>query len=338
MDTLRVRNSLTGEIPDWILKSIANPTWFGLQDGNVEHTSVENFLLKTFRVRQTAPEPKVEGRNQKTKSGDQHDESDVEDEDEDYDIAELEENRIVDHDYAEVEALAVKASNVSCNLLLDGRRRELQQQLDVVEAKRQNAKNTDLVAIYAEQVAVEKQMNLVRKKEDICRAVLSAYRNKTIETFAVAVYFGENSPEVPMSMLSVAERWSVYFHALETAKKLTATEVKRAGDDVAAAQKRWQEVLRMGDGRIISRSLIVGMTTTGAAKYNDLLRMTQSRIGKALLLEALKIASKFSAIFSGTPENMELFEFSTCRRSCGSTGKSYCNVHHYCVRALDPDR
>ncbi|KAG4066118.1 hypothetical protein HA402_010320 [Bradysia odoriphaga] len=47
---------------------------------------------------------------------------------------------------------------------------------------------------------------------------------------------------------------------------------------IMEAQRKVEEVKNQGDGIILKRAQVVGMTTTGAAKYNTVLRMMQSKI------------------------------------------------------------
>ncbi|CAG7834108.1 unnamed protein product [Allacma fusca] len=74
------------------------------------------------------------------------------------------------------------------------------------------------------------------------------------------------------------EKWALYFYFVEQAKRMLITEVTRMEGIIIKAQEKLQQVMNSGNGKILQKAMVVGMTTTGAAKYNTLLRMMKSRI------------------------------------------------------------
>lgn len=79
--------------------------------------------------------------------------------------------------------------------------------------------------------------------------------------------------------LSISEKWGIYFHFIDEVKKYLINEVIKVEAVIIEAQKKMVEVNNQGDGFILQEAKVVGMTTTGAAKYNTVLRMMRSKIG-----------------------------------------------------------
>lgn len=79
--------------------------------------------------------------------------------------------------------------------------------------------------------------------------------------------------------LSLTEKWAIYFHIVDEIKKYLLQELVKIEASIMDAQKRMEEVKNQGDGFILQGAQVVGMTTTGAAKYNVVLRMMKSKIG-----------------------------------------------------------
>lgn len=79
--------------------------------------------------------------------------------------------------------------------------------------------------------------------------------------------------------LSLSEKWAIYFYFIDEIKKYLLREIIKVETNIMDAQRKMEEVKNQGDGFILKRAQVVGMTTTGAAKYNPVLRMVQSKIG-----------------------------------------------------------
>lgn len=80
-------------------------------------------------------------------------------------------------------------------------------------------------------------------------------------------------------LLSISEKWALYFYFIDEIKKHLLQEVIETEAFIMDAQKKMEEVKNQGDGFILQQAKVVGMTTTGAAKYNTVLRMMKSKIG-----------------------------------------------------------
>lgn len=78
---------------------------------------------------------------------------------------------------------------------------------------------------------------------------------------------------------SLSEKWALYFYVIDAVKKHLLTEIVKIEANIIDAQKNMEDVKNKGDGLILQAAMVVGMTTTGAAKYNTVLRMMESKIG-----------------------------------------------------------
>lgn len=80
--------------------------------------------------------------------------------------------------------------------------------------------------------------------------------------------------------LPLSEKWAIYFHFIDGVKKYLLAEIIKIEAKIMESQKTMEEVKNQGDGIILRGAKVVGMTTTGAAKFNTVLRMMKSKIGK----------------------------------------------------------
>ncbi len=78
--------------------------------------------------------------------------------------------------------------------------------------------------------------------------------------------------------LNVTQTWGLYLALVEQAKRLTEHNAKNMEGRLLEAQKDLQSIYREGDGFILAATKVVGMTTTGASKNGDLLKMMRSKI------------------------------------------------------------
>jgi len=79
--------------------------------------------------------------------------------------------------------------------------------------------------------------------------------------------------------LSTPTKWSIYFAVAEKARAIAVNMKKELDKELESAYKTLEAIRRHGDGQILRKTKVVGMTTTGAAKNHDLLKMMKSKIG-----------------------------------------------------------
>lgn len=75
-----------------------------------------------------------------------------------------------------------------------------------------------------------------------------------------------------------AVAWAIYFQTVEHARSLVARALGDMDTELLLAQKELQRVQREGDGILLQNTKVVGMTTTAASKASDLLQAMKSKI------------------------------------------------------------
>ncbi|KAG4074868.1 hypothetical protein HA402_009293 [Bradysia odoriphaga] len=285
LSSLSCSEELQTEVPSAILEKFQHLEWFGF-DGDFEKSKVRDFdrLRRWFNVQVQVAAIKA-APPQAAKRLVEIDESDS---DEDYNLDELQENRLIDDIYLEAERAENRApKNIGQKLRYlhtDAKRMCQQmaaqlrsQQVTLRESTKMPAveRSARMQAVNTQLQNVEHQLNVINRKESFIQLVLRSYKDKAILLPDVA---SKDSSFGVTNNLSTAQKWAIFFYCLERAKMLTAVSIKNVNDELFNAQKQLQEVFRYGDGQILKKVKIVGMTTTGAAKYNDLLRLARSRI------------------------------------------------------------
>lgn len=277
LSSLTCSEELMKELPLTILDAFLNAEWFGLgSDFERDKMSDIERLKRWFNVRNVqvaqpfVPPPQAA---KKVVEIDQDSDSD-----EDYDLDELQEHRLIVDIYYEAERAENRApQNVIIKYLYNEVKRNVQHRLASVQSQQSslkqsknlpiNTKNDTLQGLNTEIQKQKHELNMINKKESFIQLVLRSYKDKSILSTEMEilakisdVYFRQQNSYV---MLSRAQKWTIFFYCLERAKMLTAIEVKKINDELFNAQKQLQEVFRYGDGQIIKKAKIVGMTTTG---------------------------------------------------------------------------
>ncbi len=84
--------------------------------------------------------------------------------------------------------------------------------------------------------------------------------------------------EEDLGKLSMATKWALYFAIVERWQGDLMKSVVVVEKDLSLARKELRDVIEWGDTYIARDCHVVGLTTTGAAKYNNLLRKIRSKI------------------------------------------------------------
>lgn len=276
LNSLSCSEALQNEISSAILEEFRNPEWFGFGP-DFEKTKINDFerLMRWFNVVQ-----KKELRAAAFKPQPAAPKKIVEDSDsdEDYDLDELQENRLIDDIYMDAERSDNRLlPNIGKKLkyLHNDVKRTIQDTLAHLQSQISNLKsskpkavtafNTDRMEKLNADLQIQKhQLNLVEKKESFMQLVLTSYKDKSILLPDMNKFFEDYRQSQRLgTFLNRQQKWAIFFFCLERAKLLTAIEIKQVNDELFNAQKQLQEVFRYGDGQIIKKSLILGMTTTG---------------------------------------------------------------------------
>jgi hypothetical protein len=80
--------------------------------------------------------------------------------------------------------------------------------------------------------------------------------------------------------LQAQERWILYRYWVDRLRNVLLQELCRQEAHFRSEAREYEEVQQMNDLYILRESLIVGMTTTGAAKLQSLLQALKAKIGK----------------------------------------------------------
>lgn len=146
------------------------------------------------------------------------------------------------------------------------------------KSREDNQKRLDLQSQIEYQYTCGNEAPFLANKKRFLRFLLKAREEGRLELPQVNEDFLKKQNLVSTPFLS--ERWAIYFYFLEEAKKILISEIEEVEGLLMAAQKEVQAINEVGEGILLRKAMIVGVTTTGAAKYNTLLRMMKSKIGK----------------------------------------------------------
>jgi hypothetical protein len=80
--------------------------------------------------------------------------------------------------------------------------------------------------------------------------------------------------------LQAEERWILYRYWVDRLRKVLLEKLRTQEAQFRLEARMYEEVQQMNDLDILRDSLIVGMTTTGAAKFQSLLQALKAKIGK----------------------------------------------------------
>jgi hypothetical protein len=80
--------------------------------------------------------------------------------------------------------------------------------------------------------------------------------------------------------LRAQERWILYRYWVDRLRKVLLENLHRQEAHFRSEARKYEEVQQMNDLDILRESVIVGMTTTGAAKFQSLLQALKAKIGK----------------------------------------------------------
>ena len=134
-----------------------------------------------------------------------------------------------------------------------------------------------MCTVAEKQKKLEIELEELKRKENFTKALLESLRKGEIETVNVDQYFDQS--RYSWNDLSGVEKWSIYQCVIKRAFEKTKFELKKATEIFRQTQQRLTKVLRLEDSSILKTASVVGMTTTGAAKYHDLVEKMKSKIG-----------------------------------------------------------
>lgn len=274
------------EYPKVLWNCFQNLKWLRIDDDQMkkDRFSEERTIREWFTVRQFAKNQKkaknfarIQQEQVERNNLDEDDEDD-----EDYDVDELLDHRILDDIFLEAEttsrvnvgrrlAYLPDCSIHTCDKRLKNMNRNLQE-----TTKGMNMAETMQVreSTHLEFRALENRKKLLT---EICRLYKEQLLDLPDVTDLLKDIRGSVSA-VHYDRLKMAERWALYFAVVEASRRKVAESVADIEKDLVKAQRALRNLMQFGDGQVLRGCKVVGLTTTGAAKYNNLLRMIKSKI------------------------------------------------------------
>ncbi|CAG5118744.1 unnamed protein product [Candidula unifasciata] len=128
----------------------------------------------------------------------------------------------------------------------------------------------------------KKQWNHIVLKKKKKRAILLGHLQKVDRMTE-----DEVSQVYDVSKLKLNERWRLYRYWIDLYCRQIRGEIRVKTEQYEQAARRYQEILLQEDKTILERATIIGMTTTGAARYQGILREIGPRI--VLVEEAAEV-------------------------------------------------
>ena len=249
--------------------------WLGLSNNFFEEAEFdpESRLRKLFRI--------SEGRLFRTEETTENENDDKNSEDDDGELkAMLEAHRLDEEIQMEdTSAKRVAAKVPHCALArsdFNAARQNLQQQYVAADKRKDKEKLSEIVQLLW---YLQEEERVFENKAAFLKLLLVAYHECRVELPEVTAELLARSPDEEQSY---SEKWAIYFRVVECLKNFVMQNIVVVEDAIIIAQEKFAEISNKGDGIILKKAMVVGLTTTGAAKYNTLLRMMKSRIGKCL--------------------------------------------------------
>jgi len=268
--------------------------WFGLTDNLLKSKmNIEDTIRSWFEVKSNPGRKSMKAVSESKRKEENSSQAPEDDEEEDYDVDELLAERALDDIYAEAESHLDNApAQMGSHLKyikgfglkdLEFKLRKIDQSV----ANLLKEKQTPKIKQELERFQVEKRF--VLQKKNLLQEIFSLYREERL-ILPNPVHLIENlinpngrqNQSQIMNNLSMDFKWALYFEIVGRARKLCAEKVHKIEEDLKNEQGKLNQIRRFGEGHILKGSRVVGMTTTGAAKYNELVKMMESKIGKTI--------------------------------------------------------
>lgn len=283
-----------------IWANLKTPAWFGISDNRFSHRNfhADDFVRQMFQILDV-PVGNVNHvaaasqhyESHPSTSAPQDPEETAPDDEEDYDVDELLANRIinVDNVFAESDNADVHSGNKLLYLAgisicdFDTEIFNLKETIKKLDEQSTMGPKTRRREIVMERNNISYSLAIAENKRSFLEKLFTYYRVEQIWLPDVSkileqIRKGDEMEEI-LKLLPQNARWTIYFEIVNRARVLAAERAFQGGEKLIALQKRQRENQKFVDGVILRESKVVGMTTTGAAKYNDLLKMMRSKIG-----------------------------------------------------------
>lgn len=300
-EKLLVWDQLSTEYSSAAWKCFQTPSWFGFSDDFFRsvHFDAEGLIRSWFEIREVsqgdvrkviAGPHKNQPFSNAAKNGENkvvEDEFNSEEDDEDYDVDDLLQDRIMDDIFAEADSkqgqklgAGVVLSYVAELSVHNLDKNIKYMQSDLTKAREDRTKNQNSAEII---IQLENALKILQNKRIFLDSLFNYYRAGRIELPNVDDLIAELKAcrISEMILLPRKERWALYLAVVQRARVLSAERACEVGKELAKVQKKLREIQMMADSLVLQNAKVVGMTTTGAAKFNAHVQMMRSKIGES---------------------------------------------------------
>jgi hypothetical protein len=288
------KTSLQEEFPPEVWQILKDPSQLGFIDAFFDRPdfTANQIFNAWFQLRTTAPPPPTQGPSSRQREKPQGNQAAIEadDDEEDYDLEELLETRCIDDILIESEVNLLKNDeNVGRNHVqcLGGvSLREFEKTLRNNIIHRTRIDHDPKMSAYekqSKQEEINKRNRITEKQKLLLQEIFQQQKADRINLPLVNDILNPPPGAPGFNGLSYAQKWALYFAVVERARILSMQLANTQQQKLIDAQKKLKDILNYGDGFLLRQTKVVGMTTTGAAKYNDLLKMMKSKIGGSVI-------------------------------------------------------
>jgi len=268
--------------------------WFGIDKSSLGHIKCfkkeqvdkrvrEKFNVRNFPINQKTNPCQLQQqvtfqRNAPTAEKDDEDDFD----DEDYDLDELMGHRLVDDILLESETSKKAQTCQKCvsylpNCSVRGCEKSLEQMDQEIESTGKPMTTQQALFHFA---AKESEKIELLNRHKLLKEIFRLYKENLIELPDVSQLLEDikTGRTIDYYDLPPHRRWALYFEVVKQIRVFLALELAEIEKNLSIAQKAKRDIMLYGDGLVLKDCKVVGLTTTGAAKYNNLLKMIGSKI------------------------------------------------------------
>lgn len=274
------------EYPRVLWNCFQNLKWLGIHNDqlNKGQFSADQIVRGWFTIRQFAKNQK-KAKNFAKMQQEQVERNNLDEDDEDdedYDVDELLDNRILDDIYLEAESTT--RANVGRHLAYlpecsihtcDKRMKTINRNLQ------ESTKGLNMAETTQVREATRGELRALENRKKLLTEICRLYKEQLLDLPDVTDLLKDirgSVSAVHYDRLKMAERWALYFAIVEATRRKVAESVADIEKELVKAQRALRNLIQFGDGQVLRGCKVVGLTTTGAAKYNNLLRMIKSKI------------------------------------------------------------
>ncbi|CAL8088270.1 unnamed protein product [Orchesella dallaii] len=287
-------NQIQVDYPKALWNCFQDLKWFGIDKHQLTNEHMTEDLVQAkvrdwFRVRNFPKNHKINRTNQQGHASAPvqrvpvvEPENDELEDDEDFDLDELLENRLLDDILLESETSVKTNLGRYLSYLPNCSKRSCEKSIKIMHQEIQNAvKAMDARQAYSYRASKGAALVELENRNKLLSEIFRLYAEQLLDLPDVTDLVNDirsGTGAVHYNRLKMSERWALYFELVQRARISLAAKVADTERNLSNAQKELRNIIQHGDGLILKDCKVVGLTTTGAGKYNNLLRMMGSKI------------------------------------------------------------